>query len=93
MPPWQEPVVNQAELAAAFRRLEALQAAAAGAGPAIDRLLEATRSSGEPRPFHALGINQHIAAWCRSQALNPAAPLQTAHNDPAHDAIIRWVRR
>ena len=85
--------MTQAELAAAFRKLEALQAAAAAAGPAIDALVELTRSSGEPRPYHALGINQHIAAWCRSMAINPAAPLQTAHNDPAHDAIIRWVRR
>ena len=84
---------NAAELAAAFRAIEALQAAAAAAGPAIDALVELTRASGEPRPFHALGINQHIAAWCRSLAINPAAPLQTAHNDPAHDAIIRWVRR
>ena len=83
--------MTQAELAAAFRKLEALQAAAAAAGPAIDRLLEATRASGESRPYHALGINQHIAAWCRGLAINPAAPLQTAHNDPAHDAIIRWV--
>ena len=85
--------MTQAELVDAFRKLEALQAAAAEAGPAIDRLLEATRASGESRPFHALGINQHIAAWCRSMAINPAAPLQTGHNDPAHDAIIRWVRR
>ena len=83
--------MNQAELAAAFRRLEALQAAAAEAGPAIDALLEATRASGELRPYHALGINQHIAGWCRSMAINPAAPLQAAHNDPAHDAIIKWV--
>jgi hypothetical protein len=83
--------VNQAELAAAFRKLEALQAAAAEAGPAIDALLEATRASGESRPFHALGINQHIAAWCRSLAINPPAPLQAAHEDPAHAAIIRWV--
>ena len=85
--------MTQAELAAAFRKLEALQDAAAAAGPAIDALLELTRASGELRPYHALGINQHIAAWCRSLAINPAAPLQTAHNDPAHDAIIRWVRR
>ena len=85
--------MTQAELAAAFRRLEALQDAAAEAGPAIDALLEATRASGEPRPYHALGINQHVAAWCRNQALRPPAPLQAAHDDPAHDAIIRWVRR
>jgi hypothetical protein len=83
--------MNQSELAAAFRRLEALQAAAAEAGPAIDRLLELTRANGEPRPYHALGINQAIAAWCRNQALSAPAPLQAAHNDPAHDAIIRWA--
>jgi hypothetical protein len=93
MPPWQESVVTQAELAAAFRKLEALQDAAAEAGPAIDALLEVTRASGEPRPYHALGINQAIAYWCRNQAINPAAPLQPAHNDPAHDAIIRWCLR
>jgi len=69
--------VTQSELAAAFRRLEALQAAAGEAGPAIDALLAATRASGEPRPYHALGINQAIAYWCRNQALKPPAPLQT----------------
>ncbi|MFZ4805342.1 MAG: hypothetical protein ACOYLI_11870 [Synechococcus lacustris] len=84
---------NAAELAAAFRKLEALQAAAAAAGPAIDALLEATRASGESRPYAVLGITVAVAAWCRSQAINPAAPLQAAHNDPAHDAIIKWVRR
>ena len=85
--------MTQAELAAAFRKLEALQAAAAEAGPAIDRLLELTRANGEPRPYAVLGITVAVAGWCRSQAINPAAPLQPAHNDPAHDAIIRWVKR
>jgi hypothetical protein len=86
--------VTQSELAAAFRKLEALQAAAAEAGPAIDALLEATRASGELRPYHALGINQHIAGWCRSLAINPAAPLQAGPDgEELGDLLLAWARR
>ena len=86
--------MNQTELAAAFRKLEALQDAAAEAGPAIDALLELTRANGELRPFHALGINQHIAAWCRSLAINPAAPLQAGPDgEELSDLLLAWVRR
>ena len=86
--------MNQAELAAAFRRLEALQAAAGEAGPAIDALLELTRASGEPRPFHVLGINQHVAYWCRNQALKPPTPLQAGPDgEELGDLLLAWARR
>ena len=86
--------MTQAELAAAFRRLEALQDAAADAGPAIDALLELTRASGEPRPFHVLGINQHVAYWCRNQALKPSAPLQAGPDgEELGDLLLAWARR
>ena len=86
--------MTQSELAAAFRRLEALQAAAGEAGPAIDLLLDATRESGESRPFHMLGITQHVAAWCRNQALKPPAPLQAGPDgEELGDLLLAWARR
>ena len=86
--------MTQAELAAAFRKLEALQDAAAEAGPAIDRLLEATRANGESRPYAVLGITVAVAGWCRSQAINPAAPLQAGPDgEELGDLVLAWVRR
>jgi hypothetical protein len=93
MPPWQEPTVNQAELAAAFRRLEALQAAAAEAGPAVAALVALAVERGEAKPYKSIGLTQAVFYWIQQQPLEPPAPLQTAHNDPAHDAIIRWCLR
>lgn len=67
----------RAEMAEHFARIDALQAAAAHAAPAIDALVAVARQRGERSPYKLVGVTLPVATWCRKEADLRATPIPT----------------
>ena len=67
----------RAEMADHFARIDALQAAAAQAAPAIEALVAVARQRGERSPYKLVGVTLPVATWCRKEADLRATPIPT----------------
>lgn len=65
----------KAEMAEHFARIDALQAAAAAAAPAIDALVAVAKQRGERNPYKLVGVTLPVATWCRREADLRATPV------------------